>query len=292
MNIRWNDSRCILCLEELPLTSEHVIPQVLGGRLKSAFLCARCNSELGTSQDAKLKSDAMIRGSALELRPVLPGLVEALDEGGAYVGSSAIGEFQGTVKKGVFRPRPLRPGDGSLMLANPEAREAIVRMLKKEGRDAEIPAALERFDAARPNDRIEVAPGIQMIEWQTERIRPVLEVGAAVPDTWPLKTAYEFLAFCLGRAIYSDVFQPYREILRSGSWNGDAAGVERLQAEQLSPLHGLLLEPNAPHTVVQVRLFRRVCYRVHFRRIAATGPRVIYSQNLAEPSETLAILES
>jgi hypothetical protein len=238
-----------------------------------------------------LKPDALVRKSVLSLRDTLPGLAQALEEGGVYIGRSAVGEFQGSVKNGTFRPRPLKPGDGSLMLSNPEARDAIARMLRKEGRESEIPAALEKFDAAPTNQRIEIAPGLEVIDWQTESIRPALEFGVPVPDAWALKTAYEFLACCMGGAIYTDSFQPYRDMLQSSPWDEIHATVERLRANQSGPVHGLLLEPNAPHAVVQVRLFRQVCYRVHFRRISVGGPRWIYSHNLAEPSETLAIID-
>jgi hypothetical protein len=291
MLVPWSDPRCIVCLEQRALTEEHVIPAVVGGRLRSPFLCKTCNNTLGTTIDARLKADPDVRRAALDLKGTLPGLVEAIEEGNPYIGKSAYGEVQGTVKKGEFRARALSPGDGSLLLPNPGAREAIVQMLKKQGRESEIPGALAKFDAAPVNERITVAPGIEIIDWQTEAIRPAFKVGERVPDSWPLKTAYEFLACRMGGAIYSPALEPLREVLRGGAWNEKAVVIERLHAEHVSPIHGLLLEANAPYARVQVRLFRRVCYRVHFKEIAVSGPRVIYHQNLAEPSELFAVLE-
>ena len=291
MLVQWSDPRCIVCLEERELTEEHVIPSLVGGRLRSPFLCKTCNNTLGTTNDARLKADPQVRKAALDLRETLPGLVEAIEDGNPYIGKSAYGEVEGTIKNGKFRARALKPGDGSLLLPNPGAREAIVQMLKKQGRDSEIPGALAKFDAAPVNERITVAPGIEIIDWQTETIRPALEGGSSVPDSWPLKTAYEFLACRMGGAICSPALEPCREVLRGGAWNEKAVVVERLQAEHVSPIHGLLLEDNAPHTRVQVRLFRRICYRVHFKQIAVSGPRMIYQQNLAEPSELFAVLE-
>ncbi len=291
MVVPWTDPRCIVCLEERELTVEHIIPALVGGRLRSSFLCKPCNSTLGTTIDSRVKSDPHVRRAALQLKETLPELVETIEDGAAYVGKSGYGEFQGSVKAGAFRPHPLRPGDGSLMLATPEARDAIVQMLRKQGRDLEIPAALEKFDGAPANERIELAPGIEIIEWHTEGIRPALETGLGAPDTWALKTAYEFLACCIGSAIYSDALEPYRRMLRGGNWEDTAAAVERLQAGAVTPIHGLVLEDNAPHTRVQVRLFRQICFRVHFKRIALSGPRWIYQQHLAEPNELFAILE-
>ena len=291
MKIPWKDPRCILCLQEGALTSEHVIPQVLGGRLQAEFLCATCNSRLGTALDARVKSDPRIRKAALELRHELPGLAEAIEDGAPYFGKTTLGEFQGRVKNGVFRSEPLIPGDGSLILATPLARDAIKQMLMKQGRGSEIPSAIERFDGAPPNERIEIAPGIQVIDWQTEQVRPALELGETIPDAWPLKVAYAFLACCVGGAIYSGDFEIYRRLLLGDPSAGDAVLVEHLVGEHLAPLHGLLLEPNAPHAIVQMRVFRRICYRVHFRRIAVGGPRLIYSHDLAQPAEEFAIIE-
>jgi hypothetical protein len=165
-------------------------------------------------------------------------------------------------------------------------------MLKKDGLDSEIPTALEKFDGAPVNERIEIVPGLELIEWQTEGIRPDLRSGESVPNTWPLKTAYEFLACYMGGAIYSDAFEPCRQMLRGGDWNDSAVTVERLQADQTRPIHVLRLEENAPYTRVQVRLFRRVCYRVHFKRIAVSGPRMFYEQDLAQALEVRMVLEA
>src|SRR5690349_9795914 len=143
MVVPWADPRCIVCLNVRDLDEEHIIPKVVGGRLKCSFLCKHCNNTFGTDLDARLKDDPQIRKAALDLSQELPGLAGSIEEGAAYMGKTAYGEVQGTVRNGEFRPRALRPSDGSLMLSTPEAREAIIGRLKKEGRAAEIPAAVE-----------------------------------------------------------------------------------------------------------------------------------------------------
>jgi len=45
---------CFGCKKEAPLTFEHIIPQAIGGRLKAALLCERCNSTTGRQIDAAL----------------------------------------------------------------------------------------------------------------------------------------------------------------------------------------------------------------------------------------------
>lgn len=54
MNANTN-KKCIFCLEEKPLTIEHVFPESIGGRLTIPFVCNDCNSKLGTAVDGKFQ---------------------------------------------------------------------------------------------------------------------------------------------------------------------------------------------------------------------------------------------
>lgn len=47
-------SCCFLCSEARSLTTEHIIPQSLGGKLKANIYCKECNNTLGHSVDAEL----------------------------------------------------------------------------------------------------------------------------------------------------------------------------------------------------------------------------------------------
>lgn len=51
-----HNKQCIFCLEEKPLTIEHVFPESIGGRLKIPFVCKDCNSKLGTAIDGKFQN--------------------------------------------------------------------------------------------------------------------------------------------------------------------------------------------------------------------------------------------
>ena len=54
MNTDTN-KKCIFCLEEKPLTIEHVFPESIGGKLTIPFVCKDCNSKLGTAIDGKFQ---------------------------------------------------------------------------------------------------------------------------------------------------------------------------------------------------------------------------------------------
>lgn len=45
--------KCIFCLQEKDLTSEHVIPEFLGGKLKIQAVCKDCNSRMGSDFEDK-----------------------------------------------------------------------------------------------------------------------------------------------------------------------------------------------------------------------------------------------
>ena len=45
------NSKCIFCLEDKPLTDEHIIPDSIGGSLYITAVCKDCNSHIGTDID-------------------------------------------------------------------------------------------------------------------------------------------------------------------------------------------------------------------------------------------------
>ena len=57
--------------------------------------------------------------------------------------------------------------------------------------------------------------------------------------------------------------------------------VLRLNASEYKPFHGICFEGNDPYTRVLIRLFGWLAFRVHFRRLAVSGPRFVYTQSLA-----------
>jgi hypothetical protein len=59
---------CFGCKEESLLTSEHIIPQAIGGRLKAPLLCERCNSTTGRQIDAALTDQLRRFATILNVR--------------------------------------------------------------------------------------------------------------------------------------------------------------------------------------------------------------------------------
>jgi hypothetical protein len=76
MRVAWGLNRCILCLDSTHrLTYEHIIPECIGGRLESDFLCSSCNADLGTRIDSVMPMDPSIVLAAQNLQNSIPRVV-------------------------------------------------------------------------------------------------------------------------------------------------------------------------------------------------------------------------
>lgn len=84
MRLEWKHPRCVACLGSEELSLEHVIPDSLGGILTSRFLCSECNSQFGSTFEAKARLAPELRKAASGLGPDLTHLKEQLERGTEY----------------------------------------------------------------------------------------------------------------------------------------------------------------------------------------------------------------
>jgi len=130
-------------------SQEHVLPQCIGGRLKSNLLCRTCNNEAGSNLVAKLKKDPGVIFAVEALRNTVPELSAAFLEGRAYRARAG----DGTVLNAVYGKGRLRllagPGaNGSLIQGTTETRKSIGKHLQKLGYlPGEVDSFLQRFDS-------------------------------------------------------------------------------------------------------------------------------------------------
>lgn len=268
-------------LEEKPLTVEHIIPEAIGGRLFVDFLCKSCNDYLGHVVDATAKRDPSIALAIHKFGLQHPDKKRGLDEGLPYLIESAGGRSRATVKNDRLRLRSERLSDGSLVQPTDIARRSVEVMLRKAAYpESPLKAVLADFDAARDDERLEIAPGLEIAKWGVRKVAPDLS-GALLNPLLPTKIAYEFLACHIGDAVYSDTppLRAIRAALRYGTADENVR-VETLQADQKRPIHGIVVELGEPYVKIQIRLFGWIAYRVHFMRIAFGGTRFVYSHEL------------
>ena len=244
MLLAWKHDRCVLCLRQVPLTEEHVIPQSIGGILKVSFLCKPCNDNLGARVEAAAKKDPSIRLALEKIRPLAPKVIAKLTEGQEYIAESWLGKVRGAIRKGMFRVYAKRQSNGSLIQPTPQGRKLIKNHLQKTGANQQtIDQTLSKLDGAPENTLIPVDTELQVIKWSVASLQPALD-GTLLSDQVVLKIAYEFLACIIGSQVYSDIppLSATRHMLR---YQKDQPGanfrIERLHAPKYDAFHGWLL---------------------------------------------------
>ena len=275
------------------LTQEHIIPHSLGGRLVSRFLCSTCNKTLGYGLEHAARSDPSIRIAAQRLSPKIPNLARQLEENQRYLGESEAQLAPGYIRNGDFRVFARKLKDGSLIQPTDEARRSIQGILQKSGCDhPPIEDAVQTFDNAPDNEKVEVAPGLEIVKWRIDKIQPDFNKSPLMNPLVPLKIAYEFIACHLGIAIYEQVppLDEIREALKNQEPDSESLRVERLHAKEYESFHGICFEGNNPHASVQIRLFGWLAFRVHFLRLAVNGRQFIYTHYLDSGNEDVRIL--
>ena len=267
MKTPWPGDRCIICLENDALTEEHVIPEALGGDLKCEFLCKPCNDRFGWDVEAKARTDPAIRLAVANLRSQIPLVCEHVEDGQQYVALSGPARVRAIFREGELKPKPSRHIDGSLMLPSNDAPEHIERILRKNGHAPEfVQAALMKLAGATEGHKVELSPGVSVINWPTDKAEIDFSRGAPLNDLVAVKIAFEFLALMSGTVICSGTSE-LNEVRRALKCARESAAfsVERLLAPDYAPFHGICFEGNDPYVKIQVRLFGKLAYRVHFR---------------------------
>ena len=294
MRVIWTGTQCLFCLEARPLTVEHLIPRALGGALTCRFLCNSCNSRFGSHVEAAARSDPAILQAVRQLQADIPELAQTLIESHPHVTTGKGPPAVGYVSDGQFRVNAQQLDDGSLILPTDDARHAIANIMMRDGYgDAPIRQALRTWERMPENERLSIADGLDVVKWSTEGIK--LDFGRSKPidPLLPAKIAFEFLALCAGDAMCSN-YPPLpglREVLATGTrWDDNILRVERLQAANARPFHGICNEENPAYSQVQVRLFGCLAYRVHFPRLRVGGTRYAYTQTLDTGQEDLRFL--
>src|SRR5262249_5927059 len=195
MHLSWTGNRCLLCLEEAPLSKEHLIPKALGGILMCTFLCTHCNSTLGSSFEAAARTDPSIRIAVHNLQAQMPELAKKLSEDQPVLVQGPGGQERGKIRRGELRIKSRSVADGSLIQPTDHARQSVETILRKSG-IGEVPLAeaLRKFDETPDNHKITLAPGLEVVKWSIEQIDLDLSNSRLMSPMVPLKIGFEFLA--------------------------------------------------------------------------------------------------
>lgn len=202
---------CILCLSKKPEKKEHIIPDVIGGRLKSCILCNDCNSIMGYKLEKTFKTDPMIRIAIENLRDELPKLYKDYTEGLEFIGYDKNDKKIKMKKyKEKLKIKTEKKEDDSIIVDTNEAPEILKGLTGS--RKVKEPRAYDQRIANIENDRlIEVAEGISIKKADIDRIVPDLTT-AHLSSHAVLFILYEFFYLtCFGKQIFQGNFDFLRE---------------------------------------------------------------------------------
>lgn len=294
MKLPWFDNRCILCLKSSDLSEEHIIPEAIGGRLTIKFLCPDCNSLLGRDVEKAVKDDPSIRIALENLSRDIPDLYSQITEKQPFYGHSKAGRVPGFFRKGEFYVKSKKMADGSLVQPTKTAKKSIKTMLKRQGCTVtQIEEVLSNFEDAPSNKISEIHPGLEASKWDIEKTEIDFTGTSLMNPLVPLKIAYEFIAYLRGTSICASKpqLEEIRNALSIHDTDNDCFQVDRLNAKEYKPFHGIVFEGNKPHAQVQIRLFGWLAFRVHFKRLSVHEPRYVYTHFLDKNLEDFRIVE-
>ncbi len=261
------------------MTHEHIIPDSIGGKLTSNFLCKPCNDNFGAKFDVTASNDPAIRIAIQHLYNEIPDLALKIEEGQRLIIKDERGVVPGFVKDGAPRVEAHKASDGSLVMPTEAGRKSLSKMLVRQQHSEEaVAAALAKFDSAPDNASILISRDIEAVKWTIHELKLDLSRNSLMHSVVLLKIAYEFLALHIGSAIYADTLplQQIRHCLISGENLDEICTIERLSRGKYEPIHGITCRANFPNFVILVMFFGELVFRVTFPTLGFEGKRFCY----------------
>lgn len=206
--------RCIFCIEEKPreqFSTEHVIPESIGGTFTIDNVCKICNSRLGAEVDSKLVDDSFVKLVRSELGlsgkkgriplPVKQGELvgSPADEKGGIQVSIRSDKDTGDVKTWV-KPKKYSPStrpDGIEWLrvvVDSKDRDRLVSMVKSICREQGLPILSEE----------EILQGCRLVKADPNLIECAVNGDTADYRRAIAKIAYELACEWLGAGYLND----------------------------------------------------------------------------------------
>ena len=152
-----------------------------------------------------------------------------------HISHSEPGTNKGYIKNGEYKIKSKKLDDGSLIQPITDARNSIKKMLERSGHDKDaVLRAMHIFDNAPENERVELLPGLEIVNWPISKLELDLNSAQLMNPLIPAKTAYEFIACHLSGSIYEEVRQlnEIRDQFMKCELNPDVIQVERLTSNK------------------------------------------------------------
>lgn len=290
MRVPYNFERCIICLNQPCGGWEHVLPDVIGGRLQGRMLCSACNSNFGSSLVSKLRFDPSFRLAIGALRDRLPTLYDNAQEKTTLVGSASDGSLiRASVTRMGIKILPGRGTNDSLILDTNEAANALLTKLIRHGGISPDEAAMwkSRFLELQEGVPLQIPTGEILVKQPTPPLRPEL-YQFHVDDRLFALIAFEFLSLLIGKLIFRSSFDPIRKYILRG-FDTEIVTVEHFAAgREYDTFHAMTVTAEEGAIRIDIRLFRRIAYVVTFHGFDYRGPDSVYFEDLLTPQSLIA----
>lgn len=93
---------CFACTRRKELTSEHIVPHALGGRLKGLLYCKECNDRFGKEIDAEISKQFGKIATLLNIKRERGGETRPFDVREISTGTELVFDGKGFTRKGVI----------------------------------------------------------------------------------------------------------------------------------------------------------------------------------------------
>jgi uncharacterized membrane protein len=247
--------RCSICLLDRHLTSEHILPESIGGTLEADIQCQSCNSNLGAELVSGVRTDPSIRLAIRNLRDRLPALYESMESGQPYLATGTSGERLPSVRqKGRYRIKAHKKNDGSIIVETREAARGLRKILLKDGLGAaEVEHALTRFTEAPSNTPVLLSDQTTVVKASHE-LATEPELSAPLMDNRVIVLfAYNYLCLMLADLVLDD---PLDFIRRYIVQREESSGitVDHMTSRKYAPFHRLRVEVTERETAIEIVL--------------------------------------
>jgi hypothetical protein len=181
------------------------------------------------------------------------------------------------------------PGaNNSTILDTSTAPEAIAKKLRRFGLDqAAIDEYLAQVAHLPENEALPLPTGKVIMKKPMPKLVQEIPLRFADLRLFALM-GFEFLALALGDAIYDSGLDSIRQYVADGTPTNDVVIESLLADDKHDTFHILRIELGDGETVVEIRLFRLMVYRVHFRGVTYTDLDVVYLEDLANSLSLVA----
>jgi hypothetical protein len=288
MKIPYDFEKCIVCQDRPPGDPEHLIPEVIGGRLQGYMLCNTCNHRFGSELVSKVKHDPSIRLAIESMKDRIPRLYARWQKNAVSKGLASDGSAIRVVRSGDdLRVLPGKGVNDSVILDTKEALSALATKLDRASHSpSEIEEWKRKFEELEEDVPLELPTGEVFVKHPTPQLKPELGIEF-IEDRLVSLIAFEYLSLQIGKIIHADSFHFARNYILLGI-ESDRLSVEHYSTGKYDALHSLLVQPIQNAIKVDIRLFRWMAYVVTFWGFDYRGPDSAYMEDLEESTSLFA----